>query len=255
MFTLPIPEPEGNLFESTLEPHLLSLARIRSDTGTGEGDIQTLRGKKNKVAVGLPYYENLTSRIQNLNEEIPYEIRRLTDEFDFHYTRFACSFLPDHDCRFEWARFGIDLVSENSKSDQPKPISWDITPSEILTPVKYKREISFSPELKFSIIPEIVDAGISGAFNESKEYVVYEPQITSFGLNRSNVIWQFKSTKQQGIFGNKTLLVIIKAPKDSKVKGKFLIGAEVSSRLSKWMPFPVRNSDDRIVSVEYSLSK
>jgi hypothetical protein len=40
--------------------------------------------------------------------------------------------------------------------------------------------------------------------------------------------------REKGIFGNKSLLLIIRAPKNSKVKGRFLIGAQVASRSSKW---------------------
>jgi hypothetical protein len=55
--------------------------------------------------------------------------------------------------------------------------------------------------------------------------------------------------------GNKSRLLVVKAPKGSKVKGRFLIGAEISSKLSKWFPYPVKTSDDRVVNVEYDLSK
>jgi hypothetical protein len=255
MLQLTIPEPSGVLFETTLEPPSPAVDKLRKESSVDEGEITTLRGKKNMVAVGLPYHENLTSRLQSLAEEIPYEVKKLTNDYDFHYVRLTCSFLPDNDCRFEWARFGVDLKSKSGVSAQAKPISWDISPSQVLSPIKCKREISFTPNVKFNIIPEVIDAGIEGGITESKEYVSYEPQITSFGLNRSNVIWEFKKTKEKGIFGDKTLLLVIRAPRGSKVKGRFLIGAEVASRLSRWMPFPVKNSDDSIVNVEYELSE
>jgi len=249
-----IPEPSEVLFETTLEPPSPAIDKLRKESSPDEGEIRTLRGKKNKVAVGLPYYENLTSRLQNLKEEIPYEIKKQTDNYDFHYVRLTCSFLPDNDCRFEWARFGVDLKLKGKASVQTKPICWDISPSEIFSTIKYKRNINFTPDLKFKIIPEVLDAEIKGGIDESKEYVVYEPQITSFGLNRSNVIWEFRNTKERGIIGNKSLLLVIKAPKGIKVNGRFLIGAEVSSKLSKWFPYPVKNSDDKVVNVEYALS-
>jgi hypothetical protein len=252
---LTIPEPSGVLFEASLGPPSPAVDKLRKESSVDEGEIITLRGKKNKVAVGLPYYENLTSRLQNLDEEIPYEIKKLTGEYDFHYVRLACSFLPDDDCRFEWARFGVDLKSKGSGSVQTKPISWDISPREVFSIIKCKRESSFTPELKFNIIPDVIDAGIEGGVNESKEYVVYEPQITSFGLNRPSVIWEFRNTKERGILGNKSLLLIVKAPKESKISGRFLIGAEVASKLSRWMPFPVKTSDDNVINIEYDISK
>lgn len=248
-----IPDSAGILFESNLEPPQLEMTRLRNSAGTGEGEISVLRNKKNKVSVGIPYYENLTSRIHNLGEEIPYEIRKLTEHFDFHYTRLTCSFLPDSECRFEWARFGVNLVSDDI-SNPTKPISWDISPSEVLSSIKCKKEFSFTPNLKFNIVPDIIEAGLESEFKETKDYVIYEPQITSFGLNGSNIIWDFQKTKEKGIFGNKSLLLLIRSPKGIKVRGKFIIGAEVSSKLSSWIPFPVKNTDDKIVNVEYDLS-
>jgi len=250
-----IPEWSEVLFETTLEPPSPAVDKLRKESSADEGEIRILRGKKNRVAVGLPYNENLTSRLQNLDEEIPYEIKRLTDEYDFHYVRLACSFLPDNDCKFEWARFGVDLKLKGNGSVHTKPISWDISPSDVFSTIKCKREFSFTPELKFNIIPEVIDAEIKGGVNESKEYVVYEPQITSFGLNRSNVIWDFRRTKEKELIGNKSLLLIIRSPKGTEVNGRFLIGAEVSSKLSKWFPYPVKTTDDKVVNIEYDLSK
>jgi hypothetical protein len=255
MLNASIPPSKGLLFESILEPSIPAVNELRSKIEVDEGEIVSLRGKTNRVAVGLPYYENLTSRLQALNEEIPYEIKRLMNDYDFHYIRLTCSFLPDNDCIFEWARFGVDLNATSRSNELTlKPIAWDMSPHEVLNEIKCKREISFTPELKFGIVPDILDAEIGGGVTESKEYVVYEPQITSFGLNRSDVVWQFTKTKEMGIWGNKSLLLVVRTPKGSEVKGRFLIGAQISSRLSKWMPLPVRNRDENIVDAVYSLS-
>jgi hypothetical protein len=64
-----------------------------------------------------------------------------------------------------------------------------------------------------------------------------------------------KPPKEKGILGNKSLLLIVKVPKGTKVNGRFLIGAEVSSKLSKWLPYPVRTSNDKVVNIEYDLSR
>jgi hypothetical protein len=69
---------------------------LRKESLVDEGEIRTLRGKRNKVAVGLSYYENLTLRFRNLDEGIPFEIKKQTDDNDFHYVRLTCSFLPDN---------------------------------------------------------------------------------------------------------------------------------------------------------------
>ena len=95
----------------------------------------------------------------------------------------TCSFLPDNDCRFDWGRFGIEL-SAKSKSGEPssiKPVAHYLFPTEVNSEIKYKREVSITPELKLKL--EVVEAG-GEAFkiSESKEYIIYEPQITTLVL-------------------------------------------------------------------------
>ena len=79
-------------------------------------------------------------------------------------------------------------------------------PNEVLTEKKYKKEISFSPELKFKLL-NIVEAGITYEAKESTEFVVYEPQIIAYGIRRPSVAWDFISTVEKGIWGNKELLL------------------------------------------------
>ena len=86
--------------------------------------------------------------------------------------------------------------------------------------------------------------------------ILYEPQITAFGINTSKVMWDFKRTEEKGIWGNKKdLLLIVRAPKNSHVKGRFLLGAEVEYDIGRWIPIPIgRRRDDEAVNVEYYLS-
>jgi hypothetical protein len=257
MLKTTIPPTQGVLFEATLEPIALAVSKLTKDARVDEGEINIFRGKKNKAAVGLPYYENLSSRLKNLKEKIPYEIEKLTNDFDFHYVRLTCSFLSDKDCRFDWARLVVELNGKlrNGETVQAKPIAWDISPNDVSSEIRCKREFTFTPELKFSIIPEVLDAGVHGGVSESKEYVVYEPQITSFGLNGSKVAWDFRRTKEKGIWGDKSLLLVVRTTKGSRVNGRFLIGAEVTSHLSKWIPIPVSERKDGIVDKVYDLSE
>jgi hypothetical protein len=101
----------------------------------------------------------------------------------------------------------------------------------------------------------VVEAGVSGSAGISQEYIVYEPQITGYGLNTSSVIWDFKSTKEKDVLGNKKLQLIVQTPKGTNVKGRFLLGAAVSSSLSKWVPVPLSKKKDDVVDALYDLSE
>ena len=67
-----------------------------------------------------------------------------------------------------------------------------------------------------------------------KEFSVHVPQIFVFGINMLDVAWGFKSTEEKGIRGNKRdLLLVVRSPKNSKIKGRFLLGAEVEFKLMR----------------------
>lgn len=262
MFRLSIPQlGDEALFEATLESTASAVDKLVTRKDMGEGEINTVLGKKNKVAVGVPYYENLISRLIEEKEEIPHEIKQMIDDYDFHFVSLSCSFLPDSKCRFIWARFGVELgASAKTKVSgellMEKPITYDMFPDEVLSKIKYKREINFGPELKFNL--GVVNADMKLiTVKTQKELVIYEPQIFAYGIRRPNVAWDFKSTEEKGIWGNKRdLLLIVRAPKNSKVKGRFLLGAEVevSIGIGKWIRMPLTKRKDDVVNAEYDLS-
>jgi hypothetical protein len=231
MYKITIPESSDNIFESVFEPNQFSISKLRKDAVASEGMIDGFRGKKNRVAVGQPYKENLISRMQETNEEISHEIKKLSDKYDFHFVSMTCVFKPDTDCKFDWAGLGIELYAIDSKTGQHQassisPIAYSLFPDEVSSEIKTKREISVTPELRFNILS--LQSRVSTSTNKTQEYIVYEPQIVSFGLNTSSVAWDFKSTKEKAVLGDKRLQLVIQTPRDTKVKGRFVLGAEVS---------------------------
>ena len=258
MLRLPIRQSSDEiLFEASFEPTTSAVDKLTKQKDIGEGEITTLRGKKNRVAIGVPYFENLISRLVDEGYEIPHEIRHMSAVSDFHFVSLSCSFLPDKDCRFLWARFGVELRAESISRDrlEEKPIAYDMFPSEVTSEVKYKRETIFAPELKFNI--GAIDADVKNVdVRTQKELIVYKPQIFAYGINTPKAIWDFKSTEEKGIWGNRRdLLIVVKSPRNSKVKGKFFLGAEVEFNLGKWIPIPLSKREDKVVNREYNLSE
>ena len=254
--TIPLSGDE-TLFEATLEPTTPAVDKLVKRKDIGEGEIITVQGKENKVAVGEAYYENLISRHIAEDKEISHEIKQMLPNYDFHFVSLSCSFLPDPDCRFVWARFGVELSARSKSGErlEEKPIAWSIFPDELLSEVKYMREVVLSPELTLK----------SGAANvgmklfdvkTQQSFIAYEPQIFAFGIRRSSMSWNFKTTKEKGIWGNKKdLLLIVRAPKNSKIKGRFLLAAEVKFNIGRWIPIPLSKRKDKLVDDEYYLSE
>ncbi|HWQ96205.1 MAG TPA: hypothetical protein VN368_02415 [Candidatus Methylomirabilis sp.] len=255
MLKITIPQSKGILFEANLEPIASEIDKLRKNMS--EGEINAIFGKKNKVAVGVPYYENLISRYIDENKEIAHEVKKMMNDYDFHYVSLSCSFLPDSDCRFIWARFGVELsaISKSGEAFKEKPIAYYMFPDEVLNERKYKRDMNLEPELKIKLF-EVAETGMKTGVSESSEFVVYEPQIFAYGIRRPSVSWNFKSTREKGIWGNKYLLLIVRSPKNSKVRGKFLLGAEVESYIGKWVRILIaKRKDNKIVNVCYDLSE
>ncbi|MGD8506577.1 MAG: hypothetical protein PVF15_07945 [Candidatus Bathyarchaeota archaeon] len=257
MLEFRIPEVGDKLlFEALLEPTDSAVKFVKLK-GIGDDKIIRIRGKKNRVAVGVPYCENLIRRLVEEGEDTPREIKKMSNEYDFHLVSLSCSFLPDPECNFAWARFGVELIARSKAGTihREKPIAYDMFPEEILSKIGYKREISFTPRLKFNIGPVDVDAKPIDATTQ-KKYTIYEPQMFAFGVNTSKAMWDFKSTEEKGIWGNKRdLLLIARTPKESNVKGRFILAAEVKSHLAKLIPVPIARKKDRIVDAEWNLSE
>ena len=147
MLNISIPYSENILFETELEQRSEIENKILPKD-FGEGEIRTLLGKRNKVSIGVPYSENLVSRFLLKGENIPHEIEQMIkDGYDFHFVSLWCSFLPDTNCKFRWARFGVELNPQKIKN---RPIVYDIFPDEVSSEIKCKNEGSLTPQLKFN---------------------------------------------------------------------------------------------------------
>ena len=254
MLKLSIPQLSDKiLFGAALELTASAMDRLKKRKDMNEGELAIFRGKRNEIAVGTPYYENLTSRLIEEEKEIPYKIRKMIDDYDFHFISLSCSFSPDTDCRFVWARFGVELSAQSESGEQENPIAHDMFPDEVLTKMKCRRKVFLDPELKLSL--DVIDTDAVIDVKTEKELTVYVPQILAFGINMPNVTWDFKSTEEKGIWGNKRdLLLVVRAPKHSKIKGRFLLGAEVEFNIGKWVQIPLSKRKDKVVDREYDLS-
>ena len=100
---------------------------------------------------GNTYCENLICWWTEKAIELPHEIKKLKNDYDFYFVSLSCSFLPDTDCRFVWVRFGIKLSAHSESREQENPIAHDMVPDEVLTEMKHRRNVIINPGLKVSL--------------------------------------------------------------------------------------------------------
>jgi len=196
------------------------------------GEIETLSGKKNRLSVGEPEVWNLVELLRAKGEAIPAEVELMLGEYDFYHIRFVCTFRPDKDCKFVWARFGLRFSKEGGKA----PVAHEMFPKEVYEEVKISRNFKIGPNLKYQFV------GIEG----EQEFIRYEPRIISFGLLQSDPNWDFsESQARDSVRGDKELFMILKAPKKMKVEAEFTFGAEVQTFLGLLPMVPIRTYKDK----------
>lgn len=202
------------------------------------GEISTLLGKKNRLSVGTPETWNLVDLFKEKRVDIPAEVKLSLDEYDFYQVRFVCTFKPDKDCKFVWARFGLKLSSIDDKkgTENKFPVAHDIFPKEIYEEVKVRRNFSIGPNFQYK---DFVQVGIGSG--SKQEFIRYEPEIISYGLLQYDPCWDFRKSKSKDfIIGDKELFMILKAPKGTKLEVKFEFGAEVHTFLGILPMIPIR---------------
>ncbi len=215
--------------------------------------ISKLLRKKNILSVGEPEVFNLVKLYKEKNVDIPIEVKLMLKEYDFYQVRFACTFKPDKDCKFTWARFGITLIGKNGEDVlEPKlPVAYDLYPKEIYKEIKVKRNYSIGPKINFNFF----EIGVT--FVNEKDYIRYEPEIVCYGVLQSDPGWDFsRSRAKDFIAGDKELFMILKTPKDLKVGANFVLAAEVHIFKEIFPMIPVRiriRKKDSIVEGKFLL--
>lgn len=259
MYKFSVPQTSDKvLFEAVLESSTTEIDNeLRKGGNTNESELKVLFGIKNKVSVGEPYYENLMTMIFREKQEIPDDIIQMIKDFDFHFISLNCSFEPDKRCKLMWARFGVRLKAisrETNKELEIRPIAYDMFPDEITAEIKCSTEVNIDSQLKFDLDMLKTLANLGRSEHSQKEFLIYEPEIYASGLRTSNVAWTFNATTEKGLWGNKrNLLLIIKTPKNSRVKGTFLLSGEVDTE--NILKIPLKTRKDNIIETEYDLSR
>jgi hypothetical protein len=230
------PDKDKVLFD--VEFGLSEVALDRQRKLRSAGEIKTLLGKKNRLSIGEPEVWNLVELFEEKGSQISAEVKLMLNDYDFYQVRFACTFMPDENCKFVWARFGVKLstVGAEEESESKLPVAYDMFPREIFKEVKVKRNFSIGPNFKYKDFIQF-----DAVAEDEEEFIRYQPEIISYRLLQHDPCWDFRKSKAKDfIIGAKELLMILKAPKGRKVEAKFELAAEVQTFLEVLPMIPVR---------------
>jgi hypothetical protein len=91
MASIPI-EPSHKVMTVDVVPPNVPSDKMTKDIFTDEESIIGFREMRNRVAIGVPYYENLLSRLNEKKDGISYEVKGMLQDYDFHFVALSCSF-------------------------------------------------------------------------------------------------------------------------------------------------------------------
>lgn len=170
--------------------------------------VETLLGAKNEVWLGRPEVFDL--RTIGAFDESPMLASTLSNS-DLLVVQFACSFRPSKGCEFVRASVGVSLdVSKDGETVENPAIVYDLFPMEVFVPVTCKRKIAIDPHLKFEVV-KVLQTEISAfEIENTREFIVYQPEVTSYGKGGSIAGWDFNKSSARPIIGVKDLFILVK---------------------------------------------
>lgn len=175
-----------------------------------KGVIKDILGAENEVWLGVPQVTNLRTILSDSEPGFDSSVMASTTD-DFILLQFACSFRAAPSCEFVRATVQVHMQSTGSQVEGI--LAYDLFPVEIYLPVTYKRTLGIEPKIKLNFV-KILQTEVS-AFNyeHSKEYILYQPEITAFGKGTNEPGWDFNKNSSRAVMGVKDLFLVIRKPK------------------------------------------
>lgn len=98
----------------------------------------------------------------------------------------------------------IDLHSESGQA-----ICWSMQPDRVEKPTKVKLGSELFAEFKIGLV------AIGASAKEEDEMVVYEPEITAFGLGQRDPSWEFQPVEGRQLRGVQLLHLVVQQPRET----------------------------------------
>ena len=100
-------------------------------------------------------------------------------------------------------------------------LCWSMEPMKVDQEIKSKAEVSFSTKFKIKM------AEIGGQEKESAEYVVYQPVVEAFNLQRADPAWELRAAHGKELSGVQLFHMVVQAPKMGKCQARVTLRADI----------------------------
>jgi hypothetical protein len=185
------------------------------------------------LAVGKPFIVDAFALAQESGQPAEPEMRLLASTHAFPYIRLALSIRPGdtYDVRF----VGLDIALE---SQDDEAICWSMQPMRVDQEIKTRAESKVSSKLKLEI------AELGAALTERDEYVVYQPTVEAFNLERADPAWELRPAPGRRLSGIQLLHLIVRMPQATKATARVTLRADISRQGFLWR-YTARRAEDR----------
>jgi len=191
------------------------------------------------VAIGLPVVQQITEELVGEDEALRQFVRRSYREWQFHLVHLGCSFHARDGMQIAKAQVAVRLDVEQA-GDRPQAIVWSLIPQRMERPVDITQGLKVGAKLGFAeTTVEVTSAG-KGA----------EVFVEAYGLQESGCSWDFRQTPRDSISGTHRLALIARSPRNVVTNGQVTVGATISYRRFKLMPFRLELADQPPVMFE-----
>ena len=168
---------------------------------------------KGVLAFGEPVVHDSMALAAAAGEQADAELRLLTDQHRFTYVRLALTIRPQENLLVRFV--SLDLMLDCGA------LCWSMEPMKVEQELKSKTEVGISSKLKVKL------AEIGANTKESAEYVVYQPVIEAFNLQRSDPAWELRAVAGKQLSGIQLFHMVIQAPKRAQCRALVTMRAEI----------------------------
>jgi hypothetical protein len=179
----------------------------------------------NRISFGAPAIYDLLALLAANGAEVPYDLRRERDRYEFWLLRLACTLHPSPGSALSWFDLQVALeeaaagtgLDETDPADPP--LAYDLYPSEVTDKVRVQHTARIAPRLEF----EEVTASL-GEDALTLRYQRLEPRITAFGKREQRAYWRFAPGAGHHVAeGIKEMDLIVRRRRGTRVRATLLV--------------------------------